>query len=168
MSTNNPQRDPIAAAKRKSVANRRVGMGNQCTFCGEKRPAALISGSNSPICEECMRHKKGKSTFDNHHVAGKANHSLTIPIPANDHRAILSEAQYDWPKATLENPDGSPLLAIAGCIRGIYDTILYLLHKLLFWATEFVELLDAFLVSHFGPKWWTSQQFTEFKNRRTE
>jgi hypothetical protein len=168
MPTKLPQRDPIAAAKRKSVANRRVGNGSKCAFCGENRPAALITGSNPTICEECMKRRKGKSTFDHHHVAGKANHSLTIPIPANDHRAILSEAQYDWPKATVENAYRSPLLAVAACIRGIYDTIEYLLNQLLLWAAEFVELLDAFLVSHFGPKWWTSRKYIEFKNRRSE
>lgn len=167
MSSKRIPNDPIAAAKRQSVARRRIALGARCVFCGEDRAAALVAGSNPTICKQCQRLKDGKSPCDNHHVAGKANHQLTIPVPVNDHVAILSEDQYDWPKATLENSDRSPLLAVAACIRCIYDTFLYLLHKLLFWAAEFVELLDAFLVSHFGPKWWTSQQFTEFKNRRS-
>jgi hypothetical protein len=114
------------------------------------------------ICEECRRQKESLNMYDSHHVASIANHSLTIPVPANDHRAILSEAQYNWPKATRENSDGSPLRAIAGCIRGTYDTIVYLLQKLLLWAAEFVEKLDDFLVAHLGPKWWASKEFVEF------
>jgi hypothetical protein len=106
--------------------------------------------------------------YDDHHVAGKANHRFTIPIPANDHRAVLSEAQYDWPKATRENTDGSPLRAVAGCIRGVYDTMLYLLDKLLLWAAEFVEKLDDFLIEHLGPKWWTSAAFLEFMERSSQ
>jgi hypothetical protein len=90
-----------------------------------------------------------------HHVAGKSNHCLTIPIPVNDHRAILSEAQYEWPKATLENPDRSPLLAIAGCIRGLIDVIGYLLDELLAWVPQYLEKLDAFLVARLGSRWWS-------------
>jgi len=153
--------DPIRAAKRKSVAERRVGIGSRCA-CGESRPMAVIAGSDPMTCAECSRRQKGQSTLDDHHTACEANHSATIPVPANDHRAILSEAQYDWPKATRENPDGSPLRAIAGCIRGVCDTIIYLIDRLLLWGAEFVEKLDDFLIAQFGPKWWTSAVFLEF------
>lgn len=159
------RRDPIAAAKRKSVAARRVGIGNECV-CGENRPIALIAGSQPTICAECDRRKKGLKIDDGHHVAGKANHPLIIPIPANDHKE-LSEAQYDWPKATRENPDGSPVLSIAGSIRGFCDTIVYLVKKLLLWIPEYLEKLDAFLASYFGPKWWTMLEFVEFPSRRS-
>jgi len=64
------------------------------------------------ICAECQRKKKGQNIVDNHHPFMKANDpSTTIPVPVNDHRADLNEAQNDWPKKTRENPDGSPLLA---------------------------------------------------------
>jgi hypothetical protein len=159
------QPDPIAAAKRRSVATRRVGIGSRCVNCGEGRPLSLIPESKPTTCEECRRRRKSRKACDDHHIAGKANHSFTIPIPANDHRAVLSEAQYDWPKATRENPHRSPLIAIAGCIRGCIDTIVYLLKKMLSWAAEFVEQLDAFLVFHMGPNWWTSHTFVEFIER---
>lgn len=159
------QHDPIAAAKRRSVAARRVGIGNRCASCGEGKPLSLIPESNPTTCEECKRRKKGRRIYDDHHVAGKANHPYTIPVPANDHRAILSEAQYEWPKRTRENSDRGPLLAVAGCIRGCIDTITYLLTKLLSWAADFAEQLDAFLVLHMGPKWWSSHAFVEFIER---
>jgi hypothetical protein len=164
MSIKTHQQDPIAAARRKSVSTRRVGIGAQCA-CGEDRPLALIAGSNPVICAECKRQKVGRAKCDQHHVAGKANHPVTIPVPANDHRAVLSEEQYKWPKATLQNSDGNLLLAIAGCIRGFYDTVVYLLQKLLLWIPERLEALNVCLTAQFGPQWWTIKAFTEFTKR---
>src|SRR5215469_5508740 len=104
-------RDPEAAFQRAAIAQRRVGEGAHCA-CGEARPLALIPGSNPMICAKCLRQKKGHSVMDNHHPFGEANNpKITISIPVNDHRAELNEAQNDWPKRILENPDGSPLLA---------------------------------------------------------
>jgi hypothetical protein len=157
------QNDPIGSAARRSKASRRVGINAVCA-CGENRPFALIVGSQPMICEECRRIKKGHSVYDKHHVAGSANHCLTVPVPADDHRTILSESQYEWPKATRENSNASPLIAIAGCIRGVYDTIVYLLDKLLLWGAEFLERLDTFLASRLGPRWWCSADFIAFWN----
>jgi hypothetical protein len=41
-----------------------------------------------------------------HHIGGRANSDVTMPVPVNDHRD-LTEDQRDWPTATLENRDGS-------------------------------------------------------------
>jgi len=152
--------DPIAAAKRKSVAARSVGIGNRCKVCGETRPNALIARSEPMICHECRRRSEGRSIYDQHHVAGRANHDCSIPVPVNDHR-VLSGEQCKWPKATRENRDHSPLLAMAGCISGFFDTIVYLLKKLLLWIPEFLEKLDTCLTSLYGPKWWTRREFVE-------
>jgi hypothetical protein len=54
------------------------------------------------------------------------NNPITVPIPVNDHAAVLTEAQYEWPMETWENPDGSPLRAGAASIRGFCDTAEYL------------------------------------------
>jgi len=150
-----------AAARRRSVARRRIGIGNECK-CGENRPLALIAGSSPITCVECRRRKKGHKTIDRHHVAGRANHDFTIPVPANDHRATLTDDQYRWPKQTLDNPDSSPLLAAAGCIRGVIDTIAYLLDNLLLWIAQLLEHLDAFLTSRFGVKWWENMEIAVF------
>ena len=53
---------------------------------------------------------RNRPHYDKHHISGKANSDVTILVPVNDHRAQISVDQYDWPKRTLENPEGSPLL----------------------------------------------------------
>lgn len=146
-------RDPIRAYQRDLVAARRLPENAQCA-CGESRPRALIRGSNPVICAHCDRQAKGRATLDNHHVAGEANSAVKIPISVNDHRARLSADQYEWPKETLENPDESPLLAAAGCVRGFIDTLLYLIDKFLLWIPELLEDMDAIAVEKLGRKWW--------------
>ncbi len=154
------QRDPIGAYQRKVTAKRRVGAGKRCA-CGEMRPEALIAGTNPTVCFACQRERRGQTTWDDHHVAGKANNPATMPLQVNDHRAELSVAQYDWPKETRENLDGSPLLA-AACIRGFVDTIVYLVRKHLLWIPEMLETLNAFLVKRLGPKWWVNTEIEQF------
>lgn len=148
-----PLRDPEAEWVRNSTAARRVGINAKCA-CGESRPQALIQKSDPKICHACKRKKDGKSVMDNHHPAGRANSPTTIPIPVNDHCAELTPAQYDWPKTTLENPTGNPLLARAACIRGFADSNVYLIQKLLLPHAEFCELLNSMLVQKLGPEWW--------------
>lgn len=152
--------DPIRNYQRTSIAAGRKA-GQSCK-CGEARPQALIT-----ICAECLRKLTGKSVFDAHHPAGKANHPSTIKVPANEHRAILSDAQYDWPKDTWENRDGSPLLAGAACIRGYYDTNTYLTDALLLWVARLLEALDKCLRERLGPDWWIGTPLEPFARRRT-
>jgi hypothetical protein len=160
-----PQRDHIRTPARKATAERRVGKGAKCA-CGESQPEALITGSNPIICAACDREKSGNTPFDDHHPAGRSNCAATLPIWVNDHRAWLSEAQRDWPGDTLENPDGSPLLAIAACSRGYLDTDDYLKRRLLLQNPEVLEKLDAFLVKKFGRKWWVNTELEQFAPRR--
>ncbi len=154
------QRDPIGAHQRAVTAERRTGIGAQCE-CGEARPDTLIREGDLVICAACQRKRSGKTEIDQHHVAGEANDPTTIPVPVNDHRADLSVAQQDWPKKTLENPHGSPLLANVARIRGYIDTNRYLGEKLLLPDAEGQEELDSVLTERFGPKWWESQEFQE-------
>jgi len=100
--------------------------------------------------------------MDNHHTAGKANNPATVPVSANDHRAYLSVAQYGWPKATRENPEGCPLLAAAGCIRGVIDYLHYLIDKFLDWIPKMLEMLSAWLRDQWGPEWWASTPVAQF------
>ena len=102
---------------------------------------------------------------DDHHPAGRANSPITIPVPVNDHRAELSPAQYDWPKSTLENPTGSPLLARAACIRGFVDTNFYLVEKLLLPHAEFCELMEGFLTEKYGPDWSLGLELEKLKQK---
>lgn len=148
-----PARDPIGKAQRRSRAERRIGPGGKCA-CGETRPEALISDSSPMTCAECRRRQKGQSVMDRHHVAGQTNHDLTIPVPVNDHRSFLTEAMYDWPKQTRENPTGSPLLAAAACIRGFSDTVIYLIQELICWIADLLETLHEQLICEFGEEYW--------------
>jgi hypothetical protein len=120
------QRDPESAYARNAISKRRSGVGARCK-CGETRAQALIREKTCVICHECKRKEQAISTRDSHHFAMKANSPITVSVPVNDHRAELNVAQHDWPKQTRENPDGSPLIAAAACIRGFMDTILYLI-----------------------------------------
>ena len=160
-----PQRDPIGAYQRKATAARRVGKDKKCA-CAEARPEALIAGSKPTICAACKRKRRGETTEDKHHPAGEANSPVTMPVPVNDHRAELNPAQYDWPKETRENPDGSPLLAAAGCIRGLIDTIFYLIDKLVLWIPEMLEKLNVFLVEKLGRRWWAGTELEQFAPKR--
>lgn len=152
--------DPIAANMRKARARRRIGEGRSCT-CGEDRPETFIAG-DKVVCAECQRKASGKSAHDHHHVAGKSNDSTTIPVPTNDHQAVLSVKQMDWPRKTLENPNGSPLLRASAGIRGFMDTLRYLIEKILGWIPPILEQLDAFLEERFDPQWWSNTPLAMF------
>jgi hypothetical protein len=157
-----PLRDPEGAAKRAAIAQRRVGEGARCA-CGETRPLALIPRSNPMICAKCQRRKKGQSVMDKHHPSGEANRrKITISIPVNDHRAELNEAQNEWPKRILENPDASPLLAAAGAILGIIDTVKYLIETGLRWVAEMLVKLHEWATGKFGPKYWVGTPLEPF------
>ena len=154
-------RDPIASFEREARATRRVGLGSKCE-CGEDRPLALVPSSDPVICASCQRVKNGESVFDNHHPAGEANDPATIPIPVNDHRAILSPEQYEWPDKTWKNPTGSPLLAGAACMRGYCETDSYLVASLLIPKAEMLEALDQFLLKRLGSNWWKGTEMEKF------
>jgi len=155
-----PQRDPEAAYVRKVIAARRIGC-RKCA-CGEGRPEALICGSNPIICVACQRKQRRQTTFDLHHPAAEANSPTRTPIWVSDHVAVLNVLQYDWPKTTLENPDGSPLLAAAGRNRGYMETNAYLVDALLRQNTEVLEVLDAYLVKRLGQNWWVDTELEQF------
>ena len=160
-----PTRDPIGAHRRKVVAARRVGSEGRCS-CGEARPEALVSGIKPTTCAACQRTAAERTTTDDHHFAGKANNPTTIPVAVNDHRAHLSVAQADWPKSTLRNPQNSPLLAAAGCLRGFVDTVLYLIEKGLLWIAEMLEQLDQILLKRLGPQWWRETEIEPFAPKK--
>ncbi|HET6274551.1 MAG TPA: hypothetical protein VFE16_01270 [Candidatus Cybelea sp.] len=157
------RKDQIRTAARQAGAQRRVGEDAACP-CGEKRPEALIAGRTPTVCYECDAKRRSKSTLEEHHVAGRANDPTAIDVPINDHRAELSVAQYEWPPLTLQNPEGSPLLAIAARIRGFVNTLLYLIGKLLEPIPGDLEAYDAQLRERLGPQWWLSVRNDEPPN----
>jgi hypothetical protein len=98
------ERDSAAAWRRRTRAQRRVGVGAACASCGERRPFALISGSVPPRCYACDRIAHGRPPYEDEHPFLRRNSDLNFPVPINDHRAVLSVRQYEWPRKTRENP----------------------------------------------------------------
>jgi hypothetical protein len=150
--------DPIKTAGRKVRAGRRAGVGAVCTNCGQSDPQKLVARSKPKYCHECYELQHGRKPKQGHHMAGKANSSVTVGVSTNDHQGVLSDAQRDWPVNTLQNPDGSPLLSLAGMLRGTADFIGELIAKLLQQCAEFAEDLDTFLRQKHG-EWWRGTPF---------
>jgi len=153
-----PSSDPIKKAGRRAKAQRRNGVGAACSNCGKSDPLALVAKSRPKYCYQCYVQIRGRKPTEHHHVAGKGNAAVTVEVPSNDHRAILSEAQREWPTATLENVDGSPLLALAATLRGSADLIGDLITRLLQKCAELAESVDAWLREKHGD-WWRGTQF---------
>jgi hypothetical protein len=159
------RRDPIGHARRRATAQRRVGAAAACA-CGESRPAALIAGTSPTTCAHCTRLRKGKTTLDKHHPAGRANDPTTVPIPTNDHIAVLTEAQHDWPPQTRENSAGDPLLRFAASVRGFCDTLLYLAKRLLLSTAQMLEIASRYFTDTLGPFWWRGTPLEAFAPAR--
>lgn len=153
MPSKGTSRNPVSTAKRRALAARRIGVGQACA-CGESDPLALVEGTSPIVCAKCQRLQGGKNPLDRHHIAGKNNHPATVSVPVNDHRKILSAAQYEWPKHMLQNPENSPVMAFAARIRGAVETIKYILDTVVSGIADLLYLLDGYLAQKLGPKWW--------------
>ena len=152
---------PTDRFARRATVRRRAGIGARCR-CGETRAAALVKESQPTVCQECQRTVQGKATTDAHHVAGEANDATTIYVPTNDHVAELSERQHDWPEQTLQNPDGDPLLRAAACLRGGYDTVVYLVKRVFLWIPRMLETASEFLTQVLGRFYWRGTPLQAF------
>jgi hypothetical protein len=134
----------------------RLGTRNpRCTIegCGETDPRALTGTDPNIVCYEHRQLADAKTWVEQDHRPGQHNHPATTAIPANDHR-ILSAMQKSWPRDTLRNPDGSPLLKAAACVRGWLDLLRLILERTVGWVPPFLEMLDAWLRERIGDPWW--------------
>ena len=113
----------------------------------------MLSGVHPEIyCSEHDAIRNGRPWLEAHHPPGQHNDRRTVRLPANYH-SVLSELQYRWPRETLRNPDGSPLLRAAALTRGLLDALyLVMLHGL--WVPVLLEQLDEFLRERVGERWW--------------
>jgi hypothetical protein len=158
-------KDPLKAASRRARARRLVGKHARCA-CGETRPEALIRGTKPTRCAACQRKRDGRATTDEHHVAGQNNHPLTVPVPVNEHRAVLTVMQMDWSETMRENPSGCPIIAGAAMLRGVVDTILYLIEQGVDWVIKLMEAASAYLREKWGDRWWVNTPIEPFAPRR--
>lgn len=149
----------IARLERKRT---RLGGDAVCAVCGESDPRCLHlvpqgrqDDTAEPVvlCANCHCRQQGQSVIEQHHPAGRANNPATVRIAANEH-ALLSDAQHDWPRDTLRNPTGSPLLAASASVRGMSDVLRVLLERVLVWLPAFLEWLDGRLRDLHGDRWW--------------
>lgn len=158
-------RDPAKAAARKAVAQRRIGRGARCR-CGESRPEALIRGTRPIRCAACQRRAEGQSTIDEHHIAGRNNSPITVPVSVNDHRAELSVMQMDWTRTMRENPEGDPVIAAAAALRGVTDMIHFLIDRFVDTVIALLEALAAYLNRPLGRQWWRGTPVESFAPKR--
>lgn len=126
----------------------------RCTWegCGETCPFMLTGVDPTIRCYEHELLRLGRSWLEEHHPPGRHNDPAKGELPGNDHR-VLSELAARWPRDTLRNPDGSPLLRAAALVRG-WEDMLYLVMVLLAWVPLYLEQLDAKLREEIGPRWW--------------
>ena len=120
--------------------------------CDETCPF-MFTGVHPVIrCYEHEQIRLERPWLEDHHLAGKKNDPRTVQVPGNEHR-LLSELQYRWPRETLRNPDGSPLLRAAAMIRG-WENVLYVVMTVIAWVPLYLEQLDVWLRKEVGPRWW--------------
>jgi hypothetical protein len=124
-----------------------------CATCPETDPFALTQTPDGLRCYECQALAAGRPWTERQHPAGRRNHPATVPIPGNDHR-VVDDLKNDWPRDTLRNPDGSPLLCAAACLRGWLDTLRLIVERTVGWIPPFLEHLDTWLTSQLGHGWW--------------
>jgi hypothetical protein len=151
---------------RRDLACRRLGtMTPACTVagCAERDPLALVGTDPNIRCYDHDLIARGRPSVVGQHTAGRVNHSVTVPLPGNDHR-VIDPLKGDWPKATRDNPDGSIVLAAAGCLRGWLDTMLVIIDRTCGWIPRLLELLHVWLCLKLGDGWpaefrsWLSEQ----------
>jgi hypothetical protein len=123
------------------------------TGCDETFPFALTGVHPAIYCYECQAVRAGRPWLEDHHVAGRNADATTGSTPRNDHR-VLSELQQLWPRETLRNPEGSPLLKAAASLRGWLDLLWLIITRTVGWIPAFLEQLDAWLRQRLGPRWW--------------
>jgi hypothetical protein len=126
----------------------------RCTAegCDEICPF-MLSGVHPEIyCSEHDAIRNGRPWLEAHHPPGQHNDPRTVLLPANYH-SVLSELQYRWPRETLRNPDGSPLLRAAALTRGLLD-VFYLVMLMVSEVPALLEQLDGFLRARVGERWW--------------
>ncbi len=123
--------------------------------CAETDPFALTGVDGDILCAEHAADAEERSWTHGHHVPGRANDPEDVmDIPANDHAVVTWKYQPYWPRETLRNPEGSPLLRAAASVRGWLDLLRLVIERTVGWVPAVLEHLDAWLREEAGPRWW--------------
>lgn len=149
---------------RREAHLRRLGSRDpRCSVAGclESRPEALTGVYPRILCYEHAALGAGRAPSEAQHPQGESNDpTATVSVAGNDHR-VWDDPKRDWPRRTLRNPDGSPLLKIAAALRSLLDFLRLLLARLIGWAPPFLEWLDEALRARFGTRWWEALGWSE-------
>ncbi len=144
----------INRASRRAKRTRVLGKDARCERCGWAEPTALTKRDGQVLCYECRCVEDRRATMEDHHILGKANDPVTIPVPGNLHRG-LSDAQQDWPQELRRNPARDPLVWLAQACRGLSDHLAWWVKVLAAVARWLVNLAAALRREH-GETWWTA------------
>jgi hypothetical protein len=125
----------------------------QAEGCTETDPFALTGAHPDILCREHLADNLGNSWTEDHHPPGQHNDPFNGPLPANDH-GVVSELQGLWPRDTLRNPDGSPLLRAAAALRGWLTILRLIIERTVGWIPPALEELNRLLIKRIGPRWW--------------
>ncbi len=129
----------------------------KCELCDEGDPLALTGLHPHILCGSCRA--ASQPALEAHHVAGRHNDPLTVNLPRNPHR-VITEQQTLWPRDTLTNPHGSPLLEAAAWLRGFLLLVRTLMERGLDWIPPLLEWIDQKLTTQLGQKWWEELGWT--------
>jgi hypothetical protein len=106
------------------------------------------------FCYEHLAELQGRSPVECQHLIGHHNdEQLCMPFLGNLHRA-MDDGKKDWPQKTLLNPEGSPALKAAACVRAACDWAQVIVGCLMTWVALFLEWLDTRLTELHGRRWW--------------
>lgn len=123
--------------------------------CDEADPFALTGAHPDLLCVEHAADRDGRDWLEESHTAGRSNAPADAPpVPANDHSTLTHKHQAAWPRDTLRNPDGSPLLKAAAATRGWLDVLRLIIERTVGWIPGFLERLDEWLRIKIGDRWW--------------
>jgi hypothetical protein len=110
--------ESLGPVRRRAQRQRQLGADARCAACGEADVLVLYRVAGAIVCARCRRLARGESPLEANHPFGRANSAVTIPTDPNLH-ARWTDSQHDWPAATLVNPTGDPLLALAAAVRAV-------------------------------------------------
>jgi hypothetical protein len=132
MSARKAGSDPMVESALRRVRARQ-GPG-PCSVCSDHR--YVQDGPDGPLCYACRQARRGRSTREADHLAGRATWgSLTVDLLDNDHRSV-SELRAILGFDVLPAAADDPLLLLAHLLAGIATLFALLVEYLVDWAGE--------------------------------
>jgi hypothetical protein len=116
----------------------------------EKRLQLL--GDDDPRCGLCGYNKNSRNV-EKHHVAGRKNSKLTVPLCRNCHGDV-SDRQEEQAPDFRSNESNDPLVRQAAMLQGVALLLIVLAVALMAWS-EWNYRASADLATAYGAEWYT-------------